>query len=307
MKSSNIGGQAVLEGIMMRNKNEYAVAVRKADGSVVTEKKTFESIVKNQPALTKIPLIRGVFQFVDSMILGLDALTFSAGIYAEEEEAEKGPKEKRKESIMMGLTVAASLCIAVGVFMVLPYLLTMVFKRWISSYALRTLLEGGIRIGIFLLYLLGISRMQDIKRTFMYHGAEHKCINCIEHGLPLTVENVKKSSRQHRRCGTSFLVFIFIISVVLLLMIRVEEPVLRVLLRILLIPVIAGISYEILKLAGSSDSRLIRILSAPGLQFQKLTTKEPDEGMIEVAICAVEAVFDWRAYEEEQFHTSGRI
>lgn len=307
MKSSNIGGQAVLEGIMMKHKDEYAVAVRRADGSIVTEKKTFESLVKNQPVLTRIPFVRGIFQFLDSMILGMRTLTFSAEIYGEEEEKSKNPKEKRKESILMGLTVAASLCIAIGIFMVLPYLLTMALKQFVPSYTLRTLIEGIFRIGIFFLYLLLISRMQDIRRTFMYHGAEHKCINCIEHGLPLTVENVKKSSRQHKRCGTSFLVFVFLISVVLLLMIRVEDPIFRVLLRVLLIPVIAGISYEILKLAGSSDSRIIRILSAPGLQFQKLTTKEPDEGMIEVAICAVEAVFDWRAYEAEQFHTSKSI
>ena len=187
------------------------------------------------------------------------------------------------------------------------YVLSSFLKPLIPSYHIRTVIEGFVRIGIFIMYVLLISRMEDIQRTFMYHGAEHKCINCIEHGLPLTVENVRISSRQHKRCGTSFLFFVLAISIILLLLVQVESPLMRVAVRIVLLPVIAGISYEILKLAGSSDNALINLFSKPGLAIQKLTTKEPDEGMIEVAIQAVEAVFDWRAYEEENFDISADL
>ena len=204
---------------------------------------------------------------------------------------------------MMTGTVLLSVVLAVGIFMYLPYFLSSLLKPAVSSYALRTVIEGFVRIGIFIVYVLVISRMEDIQRTFMYHGAEHKCINCIEHGLPLTVEHVRQSSRQHKRCGTSFLFFVLAISIILLLLIRVESPFMRILVRLLLLPVIAGISYEILKLAGRSENALINLLSKPGLAVQKLTTKEPDDSMIEVAIEAVEAVFDWRAYEAENFDT----
>ncbi len=196
---------------------------------------------------------------------------------------------------------------SVAIFMVLPYLLTDFLKSKVSSYTVRTVIEGFVRIGIFVGYVLLISRMKDIQRTFMYHGAEHKCINCIEHGLPLTVENVRVSSRQHKRCGTSFLFLVLFISILLLLLIRVDSAVMRIVVRILLLPVIAGISYEVLKLAGRSDNFLINLISAPGLAIQKLTTKEPDDDMIEVAIQAVEAVFDWRAYEAENFDTAGAV
>ena len=202
---------------------------------------------------------------------------------------------------MMGGTVALSIVLAIGIFMVLPYLLSSFLKPIVSSYFLRTVIEGFLRIGIFVAYVVLISRMEDIQRTYMYHGAEHKCINCIEHGLPLTVENVKKSSRQHKRCGTSFLFLVLAISIILFIMIRVESAIMRLLIRIILLPVIAGISYEVLKLAGRSDNFLINLISKPGLAIQKLTTKEPDDSMIEVAIQAVEAVFDWRAYEAENF------
>ena len=305
MKSSNIGGQAVLEGIMMKNKDDYAVAVRKPDGEIIVEKDTYSSIVKWK-ALTRIPFVRGIFNFVDSMVLGIKTLTYSAGFFEEEEEekelteAEAAKKEKQ-DKWLMGGTVAVSVVIAVAVFMVLPYFLSGLLKPLVPSYHVRTVIEGFVRIGIFIAYVLLISRMEDIQRTFMYHGAEHKCINCIEHGLPLNVDNVRESSRQHKRCGTSFLFFVLAVSIILLLVIQVESPLMRVVIRIALIPVIAGISYEILKLAGSSENPVVNFLSRPGLAIQKLTTKEPDDSMIEVAIQAVEAVFDWRAYEAENF------
>ena len=311
MKSSNIGGQAVLEGIMMRHGDDYAVAVRKPDGEIFVQKEEYHSVIKWK-ALTKIPFIRGVFNFIDSMVLGIKTLMFSAEFYEDEEEVksekelteEEIAKKEKQEKWMMNATVAISVVIAVAVFMVLPYFLSSLLKPLMPSYHLRTLVEGFVRIGIFSLYIALISRMDDIQRTFMYHGAEHKCINCIEHGLPLTVDNVRISSRQHKRCGTSFLFFVLAISIILLMLIQVESPLMRVIVRIALIPVIAGISYEVLKLAGRSENPIINLLSRPGLAIQKLTTKEPDDSMIEVAIQAVEAVFDWRAYEAENFKTA---
>ena len=311
MKSSNIGGKAVLEGIMMRHGDDYAVAVRKPDGEIFVQKEEYHSVIKWK-ALTKIPFIRGVFNFIDSMVLGIKTLMFSAEFYEDEEEVksekelteEEIAKKEKQEKWMMNATVAISVVIAVAVFMVLPYFLSSLLKPLMPSYHLRTLVEGFVRIGIFILYIALISRMDDIQRTFMYHGAEHKCINCIEHGLPLTVDNVRISSRQHKRCGTSFLFFVLAISIILLMLIQVESPLMRVIVRIALIPVIAGISYEVLKLAGRSENPIINLLSRPGLAIQKLTTKEPDDSMIEVAIQAVEAVFDWRAYEAENFKTA---
>lgn len=312
MKSSNIGGQAVLEGIMMKHNEEYAVAVRKPDGEISVKKEKYHSIVKWK-VLTTTPFIRGVFNFIDSMVIGIKTLTYSASFYEEEEEKEEVlteeavKKKEKKEKLLMGATVAFSVVAAVAIFMVLPYFLTSFLKGLIPSYQVRTVIEGLVRIGIFVLYVLLISRMEDIQRTFMYHGAEHKCINCIEHGLPLTVENVRKSSRQHKRCGTSFLFLVLAISIVLFLLIRVDSAVMRVVVRILLLPVIAGVSYEVLKLAGRSDNILISLISSPGLAIQKLTTKEPDDDMIEVAIRAVEAVFDWRAYEAENFDVTDTV
>ena len=308
MKSSNIGGQAVLEGIMMRHGDDYAVAVRKPDGEIFVQKEEYHSVIKWK-ALTKIPFIRGVFNFIDSMVLGIKTLMFSAEFYEDEEEVksekelteEEIAKKEKQEKWMMNATVAISVVIAAAVFMVLPYFLSSLLKPLIPSYHLRTLVEGFVRIGIFILYIALISRMDDIQRTFMYHGAEHKCINCIEHGLPLTVDNVRISSRQHKRCGTSFLFFVLAIGIILLFIVRAESPLMRVVIRIALLPVIAGISYEVLKLAGRSENKFVNLLSKPGLAIQKLTTKEPDDSMIEVAIQAVEAVFDWRKYEEENF------
>lgn len=297
-----------MEGIMMKNKDDYAVAVRKTDGSIIVKKDICRSIVKNHTALTKIPFIRGVFNFIDSMILGMNTLMYSASFFEDEEPEEKGPvteeeavKNEKKEQLLMTGTVILSVILAVGIFMVLPYFLSDLLKSVVSSYYIRTVIEGFVRIGIFVGYILLISRMEDIQRLFRYHGAEHKCINCIEHGLPLNVENVRISSRQHKRCGTSFLFFVLIISICLLFVVRAESSVMRVVIRIALLPVIAGISYEILKLAGRSENPVINLLSKPGLAIQRLTTKEPDDGMIEVAIQAVEAVFDWQAFEEENF------
>lgn len=305
MKSSNIGGQAVLEGIMMKNQDRYAVAVRKPDGEIFVQTETFHSITGNWKKLTTIPFVRGVFNFIDSMVLGIKTLTFSASFYEEEEEKELSGKDLKKkekqENLIMAGTVAFSIVAAVAIFMILPYFLSTLMKPVIPSYHLRTVIEGVVRIGIFIVYILLISRMEDIQRTFMYHGAEHKCINCIEHGLELNVENVRKSSKQHKRCGTSFLFFVLFVSIIVCFFITVESPVLRVVLRIALIPLIAGISYEMIRLAGNSDNPIVELLSKPGLALQNLTTKEPEDDMIEVAIKAVEEVFDWKEYLRENF------
>lgn len=306
MKSSNIGGQAVLEGIMMKNGNQYAVAVRKPDKEIAVNVEQYKSIIPWK-AITKIPFIRGIFNFVDSMVLGMKTLMYSASFFEEEEENGKvmteaeAAKREKQDKIIMNFTLAFSVVLAVVIFMVLPYFLSNIVRKHITSRGLITILEGVIRVAIFLGYILLVSRMEDIQRTFMYHGAEHKCINCIEHGLTLNVENVRNSSKQHKRCGTSFLFFVMIVSIIFCFFITAESQVMRVVLRIALLPLIAGVSYEIIKLAGNSDNFFINLLSKPGMWVQNLTTKEPDDSMIEVAICAVEAVFDWKAYLAENF------
>ena len=308
MKSSNIGGQAVLEGIMMKNKEDYAVAVRKTNGEIEVHKDRYTGAAGKVGRLARIPFIRRIFNFIDSLVLGMRTLMYSASFFEEEEETkpltkEESEKKEQQEKWMMRGVMAFSIVLAVAIFMILPYFLSGLLKPLIPSYHIRTVIEGFVRIGIFLIYIMLISKTEDIQRTFMYHGAEHKCINCIEHGLPLNVENVRISSRQHKRCGTSFLFFVLAISIILLLLVQVDSVVMRVVVRIALLPVIAGISYEVLRLAGNSDHWLINFLSRPGLWIQKMTTKEPDDNMIEVAIQAVEAVFDWRKYEAETFGT----
>lgn len=293
---------------MMKNKDRYAVAVRKPDQEIEVDVQEYKSIVPWK-TVSKIPFIRGIFSFVDSLVLGMKTLMYSASFFEDEEvdakelTEEEAEKEEKKERILMNLTVAFSVVLAIGIFMVLPYFLSNLVRSYVASHWVLTIVEGVIRVGIFLAYIALISRMKDIQRTFMYHGAEHKCINCIEHGLELNLENVRKSSRQHKRCGTSFLFFVMIVSIIFSFFITAESQVLRVLLRIAMLPLIAGVSYEIIRLAGNCDHCLVNFLSKPGLLIQNMTTKEPDDSMIEVAIRAVEAVFDWRAYENETFGT----
>lgn len=305
MKSSNIGGQAVLEGIMMKNASKYAVAVRKPDGEIELKVDNYKSAIRWE-RLTKIPFVRGVFNFIDSMVLGMKTLSYSASFFEEEETGvvlteEELRKKQKSEDLIITITMIFSVVLAMGLFMVLPYFISNLFKDIVSSRFLKTVIEAAVRIGIFVIYILVVSKMEDIQRVFMYHGAEHKCINCIENGWDLTVDNVRKSSKEHKRCGTSFLVFVVLVSVIVCFFITVESPVLRVLFRIALLPVIAGISYELIRLAGNSTNPVVMLLSKPGLMMQKLTTKEPDDTMIEVAIKAVEAVFDWKAYQKENF------
>ena len=306
MKSSNIGGQAVLEGIMMKNGKDYAVAVRKPDKEIEVKKDEYRSFIKWEK-LTKIPFIRGIFNFIDSMVLGMKTLTYSASFYEEEETSrvlteEEAKKQEKKENVLMGITVAVSIVLAMGIFMVLPYFISGLFDKVISSRFIKSVIEGLIRIAIFIGYILLISRMKDIQRVFMYHGAEHKCINCVEHGLPLTVENVMASSRQHKRCGTSFLFLVMLVSIFLhFVFVLVPGYWVRLFGRLLMVPVVSGISFEIIQWAGRTDTKFADMMSKPGLAMQKLTTKEPTADMVEVAIKAVEAVFDWKDYLKREF------
>jgi len=311
IRYSGIGGQAVLEGIMMKNKDKYSVAVRTPDGDIDVAVEEYEPFV-GAKALYKIPFIRGIFNFIDSMVLGIRTLNYSASFYEEEKDTHKREPifdrifKDNAEKVLSVISVVTSVIVALGLFLVLPYYLSQLLGKFITSETALAIVEGCIRVLIFILYIVLISCMKDIKRVFMYHGAEHKCINCIEGGKELTVENVRSSSRQHRRCGTSFLFFVVFISIVMFIFIRVDDPVMRIIIRILLIPVIAGISYEILRLAGRSNNIIVRILSAPGMLLQKLTTREPDDNMIEVGIAAVDAIFDWRKYLESEFGVTGQ-
>ena len=304
---SGIGGQAVLEGVMMKNKEEYAVSVRKPDGMIETKKEKYEGVWGGKK-IVKLPLIRGVFSFLDSLVLGMQTLTWSASFY-EDEEAEETKADAvldkvtkgNAEKLLMGLTVAFSVVLAVAIFIALPFGISLLFQKFVRNASLLGILEGLVRLAIFLIYVAAIASMKDIRRVYQYHGAEHKCINCLEHGLTLSVENVRKSSKEHKRCGTSFLLIVMVISILFFMVIRVDNVWLRILSRIILIPVIAGVSYEVLRLAGTSNSKIMDIISRPGLWMQGLTTKEPDDSMIEVAIAAVEQVFDWKSYLEENF------
>ena len=304
---SGIGGQAVLEGVMMKNKEKYAVAVRKPDGEIEVEVETYQGLAHGSK-FKELPFIRGIFNFLDSLILGTRALNYSASFYEEEEGKEtKFDKAMDKmsggngEKLLSGIVTVISIMLAVGIFIVLPFFISSLFESFIRNRSLMAIIEGVIRIALFLLYVWGISAMKDIRRLYQYHGAEHKCINCIEKGRPLTVHNVMRSSRLHKRCGTSFIFFVMLVSIVLFFFIQVDNVAEKVILRILLMPVVAGISYEIIRLAGRTDNVFIKILSAPGMWIQRMTTREPDESMAEVAIASVEAVFDWKKYLQDTF------
>ena len=311
MKPSGIGGQAVIEGIMMRNKDKYSIAVRKPDNEI-------EVTVRESKVLTEkhkwmsYPVIRGVVSFIDSLITGISTINYSASFYDDPDEQKKTKADEigksifkdKFESVLMALTVIVSVFLAVGLFMLLPYYVSRLVKGYVASKTLLNLIEGLVRVAIFILYLVLISLMKDIKRTFMYHGAEHKCINCIENGARLTVENVMNSSRYHKRCGTSFLFIVMFISVVFFIFIRVDNTALQIVIRLLLVPVIAGASYEFIRWSGRNDNGFTVALSRPGMWLQKLTTREPDEDMVEVAIKAVEEVFDWEAFLKEYYQTS---
>lgn len=317
MKSSNIGGQAVMEGIMMRHKDKYSVSVRRPDGEIELKIEDYKCTFGKARWL-RWPIIRGVVSFVDGLVIGTKCLMYSAEIVGDEEdeesakknaglsEAEKKAKKEKEDKQFKWLlyaTVAVSIIVSVAAFMLLPYALASLIRKAGATEFLVTVVEAFVKMALFLGYMFLISRMKDIQRTFMYHGAEHKCINCIEHGMPLTVENVMKSSRQHKRCGTSFLFLVMLVSICLhFIFVLVPFYWVRLFGRLLMVPVVAGISFEMIQWAGRTDSRFASLLSKPGLAMQKLTTKEPTPDMVEVAIKAVEAVFNWKDYLREEFN-----
>lgn len=305
---SGIGGQAVLEGIMMRNGDKCAVAVRKSDGNVDVQVVEYRNaIAKNW--FTKLPFIRGVVNFIDSMMLGIKSLNYSADLTMDEEDEDPSRLEKwlkkhfgeKANDIILTITMVFAVVFAIGLFMVLPYAISALMGIWIHNKMVLSVSEAIMRFVIFILYVVIIGQLEDIKRLYKYHGAEHKCIDCIEKGRLLTVSDVKRSGRLHPRCGTSFMLYVMAISCILFFFINVDNPVQRLVIRLLLIPVIAGISYELIRLAGRFDNIFTRLLSLPGMALQRLTTKEPDEEMIEVAIAAVEAVYDWKAFLKENY------
>ena len=316
MKPSNIGGQAVMEGIMMRHKDKYSIAVRRPDKEIEVKVEDYKCIF-GKAKIWRKPVIRGMVSFIDSLVTGTKCLMYSAEIAGDEEDEEetkknaalspeemeaKKKKEDRAFKVLLYATVAVSIVVSIAAFMLLPYALASLCRKVGASEVIVTIVEAFVKLGLFMGYMLLISRMKDIQRTFMYHGAEHKCINCVEHGLPLTVENVLKSSRFHKRCGTSFLFLVMLVSIVLhFVFVAVPFYWVRLLGRLLMVPVVAGISFEIIQWAGRTDSKFADIMSKPGLAMQKFTTKEPAADMAEVAIKAVEAVFDWRAYLKEEF------
>ena len=307
-RSCGVGGQAVLEGVMMKKGDLYAVTVRKPDGDLVVDTEEFHGVLHGNK-IKNIPFIRGIFNFVDSLILGSRTLTYSANFFEDETAKEtatdrwfKKVFQDKAESVANGVIVTVSIVLAIGIFMVLPYFISSFLNTFVRNDTILAIIEGIIRLVIFVGYVVMISLMEDIKRVYMYHGAEHKCINCIERGRELTVKNVMASSRLHKRCGTSFMLFVMMVSIILFMFIKVDNPAMRVVVRVLLVPVIAGISYEIIRLAGNnSENILVKMISAPGMLLQTLTTKEPTEDMVEVAIKSVEAVFDWKEYLKEEF------
>jgi uncharacterized protein YqhQ len=253
-----------------------------------------------------IPIVRGVFAFVDSLALGMKTLTWSAAFFEDEDEEKEEVSQEKKEAsekVFMGATVALSLVLSIGLFMVLPFFISNLFRRLTTSSLALGIIEGLVRVAIFVGYIVLISRMNDIQRLFMYHGAEHKTINCIEHGEELTPENAAKYSRFHKRCGTSFLFIVMFVSILFFLLFfqifPIENFLLKVICRILMVPVIAGVSYEIIQWAGRHDSGLVCLVSKPGFWMQKFTTKEPDLEMLEVAIASIEAIYDWREFQKE--------
>lgn len=311
-KASNIGGQAVMEGIMMRHKDQYAIAVRRPDREIEVKVEDYKSVLPFGKA-AKLPIIRGVCSFVDSLVVGMKCLMYSASFFEDEEETAKvkkeamteeekekaAKKEEKENKIIMTCTMILSVILSVALFILLPFFAASLLRKVTDSNLLITTVESILRIVVFLGYMLLVSKMEDIQRVFMYHGAEHKCINCLEHGMDLNVENVMKSSRLHKRCGTSFLLIVMVVSIIFFFFIHVETIWLRMVVRILLMPVIAGVSFEFIRLAGKSENPIVLLLSKPGMALQKLTTKEPTEDMVEVAIQAVEAVFDWQSFLEE--------
>lgn len=309
VKRNSIGGQAVIEGVMMRGPEVYTVAVRKDTGEIVKDTQPASSMA-DKAKVFRLPIIRGIVAFIESFIVGIQTLTYSAELFGEEEYEEEPSKfEKwitntfgdKADKIIINVTMAISFVLAIGLFMVLPMWLSRFIKGLLPTSFLQNLVEGVVRIAIFLGYMTLISKMKDIERTFEYHGAEHKTINCFDQGKELTIENVRECSRLHKSCGTSFLFVIMIVSILVFSLFTTQILWQRTLIRIFMVPVIAGISYEFIRWARrSEDSKMADLFSKPGMWLQaKFTTREPDDLQIEVAIEAVKGVLEYGSKKEE--------
>lgn len=305
---TSIGGQALIEGILMRGPEKQAIAVRRPDGGIELKAEELKLIKERYPVLG-LPLIRGGVTFLDSMVRGVKALMFSAQFYPEEgettEEASKFERWLEKklgseavEQFVIYVAAALGIAFSVGLFILLPALVFGLLQKVIPSFFVRNLIEGVVRIVLFLLYLILVSQQSDMKRVFSYHGAEHKTIYCYEMGLPLTVENVRSQPRHHPRCGTSFLFVVMVIAILIFSVVRVHNVALQLLIKLLLLPVVVGITFEINRYMGAHDNLLSRICTAPGLWMQNFTTNEPDDSMIECAIAAMEQVIPQRSGQD---------
>ncbi|AUN12951.1 DUF1385 domain-containing protein [Paraclostridium sordellii] len=298
MKKQAVGGQAVIEGVMMQSKDKRSIAVRKNDGKIVVKKNKIQSWISDKK-IDKIPFIRGAFILIETMIEGIKSMNFSSEFFLEDDEEEtsfdrfinKIFKDKASDAIII-ISLVIGLALATLLFVVTPTLLGGLFSKVVDNKIILNLIEGITRIGILFIYIIVISRNSDIKRVFEYHGAEHKSIYCYENDLELTVENAKKFTTLHPRCGTNFLFIVMITSIILFSFFGWPNPLIRIVMRILCVPIVAGISYEIIKLLGKYDNKLTRFVAYPGMMLQKFTTREPDDKQLEVALEALKAVLN---------------
>lgn len=296
MKKQPVGGQAVIEGVMMQSKNKRAIAVRKNDGEIIIRKRNIKSWISDKN-IDKIPFLRGAFILIETMIEGINSMNFSSEFFLDDEEEESGFdklinklfKDKANDVIII-ISLIIGLFFAMLLFVVTPTMIGGLFSRFINSDLILNLIEGFTRICILFIYILLISMNKDIKRVFEYHGAEHKAIYCYENNLDLTVENARKFKTQHPRCGTNFLFIVMFTSIILFSFFGWPNPITRIVMRIVCVPIVAGISYEIIKLLGKYNNILTKIVAYPGMMLQKLTTKEPDDKQLEVALKALDAV-----------------
>lgn len=300
-RNFSMGGQAVLEGVMMNGIHHYSVSVRKANGEIVSQVFDHQSLTEKHKMLNW-PIIRGCIRFVESLSMGMKVLDFSTAMYGEEEESTESPEGWKKffNKALDGLAMGIGIILALGLFIILPVFLTKWLFQGVEAGWLVSIMEGTVRLIIFLGYLLLMSKIKDIRRTFEYHGAEHKVVACYEAGEALTVENARKHSRLNKRCGTSFIFIIMLFGILICMFLPVSNPVVRVGYRLLLLPLIAGLSYELLKFSARSQSRIVNALVAPGLLFQRITTREPDDEELEVALTSAIKILEAEGLELPQ-------
>ncbi len=296
-KLGKVGGQAVIEGVMMQSQNYRAIAVRKSDGKIEVKRERIKSWIKDKK-IDKIPFLRGAFILIDTMISGMNSLNFSSSFFLDEEEEDaidkflkKIFKDKANEAII-AVSLIISLLLSIGIFVLIPTFTGGLFAKVIKNHVVLNLIEGAIRIAILISYMALVSLNSDIKRVFQYHGAEHKSIYCYENDLELTVENARKFGRLHPRCGTNFLFIVMFVSIILFSFFGWPNPLLRIAIRIICIPIVAGIAYEIIKFLGKYNNILSKIVAYPGMMMQKITTKEPDDEQLEVALAALKAALN---------------